>query len=67
VIIPINILFYAYGAMGLYDYQPPFRAFVKGILSYLTGYFSFVLLVTIITVFYFLLDPEMRAMVRPAR
>jgi hypothetical protein len=65
IAITINILFYAYGAMGLYDYQPKVKVFIKGIFSFLTGYLMFIVLITSITVAYFILDPEMRELVRP--
>jgi hypothetical protein len=53
--LTVSMLFFSYGASQLYSYQSRFKAFLKGILSWLTGYVTFAIFIVIVTVIFLLI------------
>jgi hypothetical protein len=62
--LAVMIPYFAFACMGVYNYQSKVKAFVKGIVSFFLAYFTFAVFITIMTVIYFLADPEMIELLR---
>ena len=69
VTVVISILFFAYATMNLYSNKyriDKSEVIVKGVLAYLTAYLTFTIFIAIVSLAWFLIDPEMRELVRPS-
>ncbi len=59
-----TILFFAFACSGFYTYNSKTKAFFKGLVVYLLGFFSFILLVILIGSIYVMTNPEIMELMK---
>jgi hypothetical protein len=63
---PLTLVLFGIGAIQLFNYQKPFKAFIKGILVFILGFIMYLMGLIIFVLLFFALNPTYLEMIRPS-